>query len=108
LVADETRVVKSQDKREQRRREAEMRQERSRRRRALADEVHRLERAIHNLEQRQAELTLALEDPATYAQGERAAEITREFQETKRTLLPLTTEWEAAATRLAELDAAAN
>jgi len=108
LVASETRVVKPQDKREQRRREAEDRQQRSRQRRSLADEVHRLERAIHALEQRQTELTRALEDPSTYAQADRAAEITREFQETKRSLLPLTTEWEAAATRLAELDAAAS
>jgi ATP-binding cassette subfamily F protein 3 len=100
------RAPKGTDKREQRRREAEERQKRSRQRQALAAEVHKLERAIHNLEQRQAELTRELEDPATYAQVERAAEITREFQATKRTLLPLTTEWEQAATRLAELDLA--
>jgi hypothetical protein len=64
-----------------------------------------MERDIHALEKRQAELTEALQDSATYAESSRAMETQRDFQENQSKLRALNTRWEAAATRLSALDA---
>src|SRR5713226_8158340 len=63
--------------RDQRRREAEQRQARSRDRKHQRQVVDCLEKEIHELETRQAELTAELEDPATYQRPGRAMEINR-------------------------------
>jgi ATP-binding cassette, subfamily F, member 3 len=90
--------------REQKRLEAEQRQVRYRQRRAQQAIVDKLEREIGVLEARQTELTAALENPETYEVAGRGAEVTRELAEITRRLNELTTEWEAAASMLAELE----
>ena len=96
----------SVERREQKRLEAEQRQARSRRRREQEQAVHRLEKEIHQLEKRQAELTAEMEDPETYQQSGRIVELNREFAEARGRLEELTADWEAAATKLAEFEVA--
>ncbi|HKI72793.1 MAG TPA: ABC-F family ATP-binding cassette domain-containing protein, partial [Verrucomicrobiae bacterium] len=67
----------SQDRREQKRLEAEQRQARSRERKAQQQVVHRLEKGIAELESRQAELAAALEKPETYEKSGAAQQINR-------------------------------
>jgi ATP-binding cassette subfamily F protein 3 len=90
--------------REQKRLEAQQRQVRYRQRKAQETEVKRLEEEIEALEERQSELTAALEDSATYETPGRAAEITRELPQVVERLKVLTSEWEAAASKLLELE----
>jgi ATP-binding cassette subfamily F protein 3 len=91
--------------RAQKRLEAEQRQARSRERREQQQLVHRLETEIHQLETRQAEITREMEDPATYQDSRRVMELNREFVEGCQRLEALNAEWEAAATRLAAMQA---
>ncbi|MBK9137432.1 MAG: ABC-F family ATP-binding cassette domain-containing protein [Verrucomicrobia bacterium] len=95
----------AQERRERKRAEAEQRQERARRLREARQAVSRLEQEIAGLETRQAELTRELEAPATYAEPGRAVIVNREMQEVLARLANLTADWEAAATRLHELEA---
>ena len=97
----ERRSVKA---REQKRLEAEQRQARSRERQVQQQTVHRLEKKIHALESRQAELTAELERPETYEPPGRALEINRELSSIVEDLASLTAEWETAATRLASME----
>jgi ATP-binding cassette subfamily F protein 3 len=90
--------------REQKRLEAEQRQARYRERKVQQELVTNLETEIAALEERQAELTAALENPATYDQAGRGAEITRELSEIIRRLRELSEAWEEAASRLAEME----
>ena len=94
----------SQDRREQKRLEAEQRQARSRERQAQKQVVNRLEKEIADLESRQAELTAALEKPETYEKPGLGSQINRELVAVTRRIEELTTEWEAAASILAEMD----
>jgi len=94
--------------REQKRLEAEQRQARSRARKEQAQIVHQLEKEIAALEQRQAELTAALEDPETYQQPGRAVALNRELSSVVANLGSLTEEWERAASALAEIDGREN
>jgi ATP-binding cassette subfamily F protein 3 len=104
LSSEET-IDRPRDKaREQKRLEAEQRQERHRHRKAQQAIVDKLESEIGNLERRQTELTTELEDPETYQQPGRGAEITRELSTVTRRLQELNKDWEAAASILAELD----
>ncbi len=96
---------RAQARREERRLAAEQRQARSRARRDQLQLVGRLEKEIHTLENRQAELTRQMEDPATYGDSRQAVEVSREFQENRQQLAERTAEWEQAATRLLELEA---
>lgn len=92
-------------RKEQRRLAAEQRQARTRELREQRQLVARLETEISALEVRQAELTVELERPETYAESGRAVEVNREIQETLATIHRLTAEWEAAATELSEREA---
>ncbi len=94
----------AQERRERKRAEAEQRQERARLLREARQTVIRLEQEIAGLETRQAELTRELEAPATYAEPGRAVIVNREMQEVLARLASLTADWEAAATRLHELE----
>ncbi len=89
--------------RAQKRLEAEHRQGRARQRRGQEQLVTRLEKEIHELEVQEGKLTLELEDPATYQTPGRAASLNREFLGLREQLEALTAEWEAAATRLTEM-----
>ena len=93
-------------RKEQKRREAEQRQALSAERKAQQRLVARLETEIAELEARQTELTAELEKPETYDQSGRAMAVNRELQDALQRLARLTPEWEAAATRLAELELA--
>ena len=94
----------SQDRREQKRLEAEQRQARSRERQAQKQVVNRLEKEIAVLESRQAELTAALEKPETYEKSGAAQHINRELTDVMESLKRLTAEWEQAASKLAKVE----
>lgn len=91
-------------RREQRRLAAEQRNARNRALREQKMRVQALEEEIAALEQRQAELTRALEDPATYADSSRTVAINRELQEMVARLPVLHANWEAEALRLHEME----
>jgi ATP-binding cassette, subfamily F, member 3 len=91
-------------KKEQRRLDAEARNARSRDRRAQKEIVNRLEKEIHELEARQVELTAELENPETYEDSRRAVEVNRELMDLVDRLGEITPEWEAQATKLAEME----
>jgi ATP-binding cassette subfamily F protein 3 len=88
------------ERREQKRLEAEERKRLSRLRKELQSGVDALEKEIHGLEVRQAELTQAMEDPATYSDAERAVEVQREFAANRERLEELTGRWEDLAGQL--------
>jgi len=94
-------------RKEQKRVEAERRQVRSRHRQAQREKVQELETEIHQLEARQAELVAELEQRETYETPGRATQVNRELLEVQDRLEVLNPQWEAEATRLAELDSAA-
>jgi ATP-binding cassette subfamily F protein 3 len=95
----------SRDRKDQKRLEAEQRQARSRGRKAQQQIVHRLEKEIAELEQRQTELTAELEKSETYEKPGAALQINRDLGAVMEDLGRLTVEWEQAASKLAELDA---
>jgi ATP-binding cassette subfamily F protein 3 len=90
--------------REQKRLEAELRQNRYRERQAQKQIVQRLEQEIAQFERRQAELTAELENPDTYQTSGRAAQINRELLDVLARLQELTGEWETAASKLSEME----
>jgi ATP-binding cassette subfamily F protein 3 len=92
------------DRRERKRLEAEQRNARARARREQQAVVDQFESRIATIEARQAEIALALERPETYQPGGAAAQLNREMRLNEAELGQLTADWEAAATRLAELD----
>jgi ATP-binding cassette subfamily F protein 3 len=94
--------------REQKRLEAEQRNARYRERKAQQEIVDRLEQEIHALEARQVALTAEFEKPETYANSRRAVEINRELADVVARLHERTPQWEAEATRLAEIEAKAD
>ena len=93
------------DRKEQKRLEAEQRQARSNKLKGHKQLVHDLEKKIQHLEKRQTEITAELEKPESYANGGRAMQLNREFSQNAHELAELTPKWEAAASKLAELDA---
>ena len=93
-----------QDRREQKRLEAEQRQARSRQRKAQQQVVHRLEKEIQELEQRQAQLTAELEKSETYESPRRVVEVHRELVGIQEDVAHLTGEWEQEASKLAAME----
>lgn len=93
-----------QSRRDQKRLEAEQRNARSRERKAQQQIVHRLERQIQDLEQRQSELTAELEKPETYETPGRALTINRELIAVQEDLADSTSQWEKEATTLAAME----
>jgi ATP-binding cassette subfamily F protein 3 len=94
----------AQSRKEQKRLEAEERQARSRERKAQQQVVHTLEKEIQALEARQAEIVAELEKPETYEKPGAAVQINRELLAVQEQLAELTPQWEAEATRLAEIE----
>jgi len=90
-------------RKEQKRLEAEKRQSRSKEQRAQHQIVREYEKEIQELEKRQATLAAELEQPESYAGG-RAQQINRELMEVVDDLAAKTAQWEAAATKLAEME----
>jgi ATP-binding cassette subfamily F protein 3 len=93
------------DRKEQKRLEAEARQARSNKLKGQRQIVHDFEKKIQGLEKRQADITEELEKPETYQAGGRASALNREFSHNAAEIEELTPQWEAAATKLAELEA---
>jgi ATP-binding cassette, subfamily F, member 3 len=91
-------------RKDQRRVEAERRQARSREVRDQAAIVRRLELEIQELESEQQEFTTALEDPATYSQPGRGAELSRALVDLREKLQARMAEWETAASTLARIE----
>ena len=87
----------------QKRLEAEQRQALSRQRRDQQKQVADLEKRIQELEQRQVELTAELEKPETYDKTGQVMQLNRELTHVMDDLQRLTSEWESAASKLAEM-----
>jgi ATP-binding cassette subfamily F protein 3 len=98
-------VSSTSSRKEQKRLEAEQRQARSGKRKEQQQLVHKLEKEIQQLEVQLAELSTELENPETYQKPGRANQINRDLVEVQNRIEELTPQWEAAATKLAELDA---
>ncbi len=97
----------SPSRKNQKRLEAEERQTRSRERKAQKQLVHQVEKGIHELELRQSEIVAELEKADTYDKPGLAQQLSRELVGLREKLAGLTSEWEALATKLAELESAA-
>jgi ATP-binding cassette subfamily F protein 3 len=94
------------DRKEQKRVEAEQRQARSRKKQEIQKRIAALEKEIAGLEAREKELTAELEKPETYAAG-RAMQVNRELLHVHDRLPEVSAEWEAALTKLADIESEA-
>ncbi len=92
-------------RKEQKRLEAEARQARSNKLKGQRQIVHDFEKKIQGLEKRQADITEELEKAETYQAGSRASALNREFSQNASEIEELTPLWEAAATKLADMEA---
>ena len=92
------------DRKEQKRLEAEQRKALARDRRERQQLVQLLEKEIHALETRVVELTAELEKPETYQTPGRPMQLNRDLATAQDDLEKRTADWEAAATRLADLE----
>ena len=90
---------------EQKRLEAEQRQNRSAVHKELLQAVSKLEKEVARLEAQQAELVVELEKPETYGKAGQAMHLNRELSGIQHELETATAEWEKAAARLAEFKA---
>jgi ATP-binding cassette subfamily F protein 3 len=72
--------------------------------RAFREKVGQLEKAVVELEKRQAEITAALEAPETYADKGRFHHLNRELSTVVDQITTATAEWEAAATKLEDME----
>jgi ATP-binding cassette subfamily F protein 3 len=89
--------------REQRRAEAEERKAAARLERERKKQVEHLEMRIMHLEGRQKELSAELEKPETYEAGGAAIQLNRELMSVQEDLQRTTAEWEALASKVAEV-----
>jgi ATP-binding cassette subfamily F protein 3 len=90
-------------RKDQKRFEAEQRQEKSRERKAQQNRVRQLESEIQKLEARQVELIAELEKPETYEKGGAAVTVNRQLLEIQERLAALNPEWEQAASFLEQM-----
>jgi ATP-binding cassette subfamily F protein 3 len=90
---------------EQKREEAEQRQARSKERKDAQQLVHKLEKDIAELEKQQEELSMELEKPETYAKAGAAMHLNRELSTIVEALERANQAWEAAASKIAEMEA---
>jgi ATP-binding cassette, subfamily F, member 3 len=72
--------------------------------RKFREEVGRLEQKVVQLEAKQAEITSALEDPASYADKGKFHHLNLELSTTVDQVTAATAAWETAATKLAEME----
>ncbi|HEY0943777.1 MAG TPA: ABC-F family ATP-binding cassette domain-containing protein [Opitutaceae bacterium] len=72
--------------------------------RRFREHVGQLEKAVSELEAKQAELTAELESPDTYTQPGKAQHLNRELSAIVDQITAATEEWEAAATKLAAME----
>ncbi len=90
---------------QQKREEAEARQAKSKAKKSALDEVRRLEQEVFRLEAEEKAIATTLEDPATYDDANLAMNLNREMMGVAESLGHKTAEWEAAAEKLAALEA---
>ncbi|MFT3783971.1 MAG: ABC-F family ATP-binding cassette domain-containing protein [Nibricoccus sp.] len=74
--------------------------------RKFREKVGQLEKAVAELEAKQAELTAELESPETYSTPGKAQQLNRELTSIVDQITAATAEWENAATRLEEMEKA--
>ena len=72
--------------------------------RKFREEVGQLEKRVVDLEAKQAEITAALEAPETYADKGKFHHLNRELSTIVDQITAATAEWEAAATKLSEME----
>ena len=72
--------------------------------RKFREHVGQLEKAVSELEAKQAEITAALEAPETYADKGKFHHLNRELSTIVDQIAAATAEWEKAATKLAEME----
>lgn len=72
--------------------------------RKFREEVGQLEKKVSELEAKQAEITAALEAPETYADKGKFHHLNKELSVVVDQITTATAEWEAAATKLAEME----
>ncbi len=72
--------------------------------RKFREQVGRLEKRVADLETKQAEITAELENPATYADKGKFHQLNRELSTVVDEITAATTEWEAAATKLMQME----
>ena len=63
-----------------------------------------MEKKVSELETKQAEITASLEDPASYADKGKFHHLNRELSTVVDQIATATAAWEAAATKLAEME----
>jgi ATP-binding cassette subfamily F protein 3 len=102
-TAMDNRPSVAQDRKDQKRLEAEQRQVLSKRRKTQQATVRGLEKEIQELELQQAQLVKDLEAPETYNTPGKAVQINRELVAVQDRLAELTPQWEAAATELEKI-----
>ena len=73
--------------------------------RKYREEVGQLEKRVSELESKQADITAALEDPASYADKGKFHHLNRELSTVVDQIAGATAAWEAAVTKLAEMEA---
>ncbi len=73
--------------------------------RKFREHVGQLEKKVAELETKQAEITAALEDPASYADKGKFHHLNKELSTVVDQITTATAEWETAATKLAEMEA---
>jgi ATP-binding cassette subfamily F protein 3 len=73
--------------------------------RKYREEVGQLEKKVSELESKQADITAALEDPASYADKGKFHHLNRELSTVVDQIAGATVAWEAAVTKLAEMEA---
>ena len=89
---------------QQKRAEAEDRQQRSAKTKDARQKVYNLEKQVQALETKQAELTKVIEHPDTYNKPGEAMRINREMADVADELAKCTARWEEASTALAALE----
>jgi ATP-binding cassette subfamily F protein 3 len=94
-----------QARKEQRRREAELRAEKNRGSKPLEKRVHALEKRITKLEKAVAQHTEDLSDPALYDDAEKRDAVIQEMQAAQAALEKALEEWTAGQEKLAQLAA---
>jgi len=102
-VPDSNGGIEGRKTREQKRREAEIRQEYSRKRSRLKAELVQAEEHIENLEKRKVELESFLARPETYQDGRNAAALQKEYAVVRKDLERTYVAWETANRELDEI-----
>lgn len=97
---DHYRPSVSPKSKDQRRLEAEQRNARSRARRELEEKISAIEAEVARAEKRREEVYALLDDPATYASGTTATDLSRELHDLDQKIPRLTADWEQATQAL--------